>query len=137
MKQLLLLGAAFVAASAGQASAAETVDVRVQVHGYVALLCDVHSDFVAAQPAGPAQIDLGVISEVCNSGNGYAVWLEHTPGLHNATLKVDGLARPLSPTGMTLISQSATPGRARQHLFIDLGNSNRQLAAVSLHIMPR
>jgi hypothetical protein len=113
---------------------ADDMKYEVRVRGFVPVICNLQSS--TTMTAAAARVDLGIITEFCNSGRGYQVWADHSPNVEGAVLLVDGVAKPLSPTGSTLVSASAMPGRRVRHLMIDLHNSRQPLAVISMRIVP-
>jgi hypothetical protein len=121
-------------AAFSMSAVAADAQYEVRVRGFVPVICNLQAS--TAMTAAAARVDLGTITEFCNSGRGYQVWADHSPNVEGAMLLVDGVARPLSPTGSTLVSASDIPGRRVRHLMIDLHNGRQPLAVISMRIVP-
>ena len=130
MFKLLLFAVA--AAVPLQAVAAEigAGGVRIGLQGSVPVMC--RATIEAAADSAPGTIG-GWLVEFCNSPAGHSVYLDHSPDLAGATAKIDGVAVPLSASGVTLLTQSSVPSRTRKALEIELPTA---AAALTVRVVP-
>lgn len=96
---LLAANAALAAAPSGTSS------YTLQISGFVPVIC--HAQLPeTATPAQAGQVSLGQLSEFCNNGNGFEVWVDYSPSLAGDTLMVDGKQIKLTSAGSVRIDKS-------------------------------
>jgi hypothetical protein len=96
---LLAANAATAAAPSGVSS------YTLQINGFVPVICRAELP-QAATPAQAGQLSLGQLSEFCNNGNGFEVWVDYSPSLAGDTLVVDGKQIKLPASGSVRIDKS-------------------------------
>ena len=84
-------------------------------------------------PVTGSEVELGELNEFCNSPTGYQVFVDSSPELAGATLKVDGHAVTLSADGPTLLVSSAAPGMTARDLALSGSGAGGSL---SFRIVP-
>ena len=94
---------------------------EISIRGLVPVICRVTVD-EKIRPAGGLLVDLGQMTEFCNSANGYIVYVDHTPDVVGAVMIVDGKRVLLSPHSSTAIYQSNGPGNRTHKISLDLTN---------------
>lgn len=133
LRRALLAGSIAGLALAAPASA-ETAGYTLQVRGHVPVICRATLD--DPQPRRVERLQpLGSMSEFCNAGAGYRVFLDHPPGLAGSVY-VDGQKIALSHSGSTLISQSATAAKRTRALSLELDRPGSAPASLGLRIAP-
>jgi len=101
-------------------AAADGTTTTIRLHGVVPTICRAQFSAGQALPNGPI-FDLGTLSELCNNLGGYRLILSHAAGFQNATVTVDGLTRPLSSSGLTVLTDATGPALAQRSVSIDFG----------------
>ena len=130
--------AAAVALSAGSATAAAPADLSaansytIGITGFVPVVCRASFD-ANLVPVTGSEVELGELNEFCNSPTGYQVFVDSSPELAGATLKVDGHAVTLSAEGPTLLVSSAAPGMTARDLALSGSGAGGSL---SFRIVP-
>lgn len=111
---------------------------QVLIHGYVPTICrvSVESQFSGFSGSKNNISDLGKMSEFCNSENGYIIYVDHTPKLTGAIIKIDGRNFILETNGSTAILQSSRPARNSHTLSLDLSNVPNATGSLWFRIVP-
>lgn len=131
---------AALAVTGNAAAVAPGVDVNsgqysISISGFVPVVC--HASVGANMvPSTNSTVNLGGLTEFCNSPNGYEVFADYAPGLSAATLMVDGQKVNLSNGGSTRISKSNTAAIASRSLELDLSKVQNANGAISFRIVP-
>ena len=120
-------------ADAQSASASQEARYTIQITGWVPVICraTLNQQMVSD---GEGLVDLGNLDEFCNDAGGYQVWIDSTPGA-TGVLTVDGQEIPLSLSGATLISTSATAAHRARHLALDTGDSTNAPTSLSIRVV--
>jgi hypothetical protein len=126
---------ALVLGLSGGVLAASPARYTIEITGFVPVICNVTMSQSIVTPASEESIDLGDMSEFCNSPNGYQVWVDYT-GMETATIEVDGERIPLSASGTTMISTSATAAKRTRHISLDIGANSPPPSSLSMRIVP-
>lgn len=108
---------------------------QISIRGIVPVICRVSLNEKTV-PAGGVTVDLGEMTEFCNSAGGYIVFVDHTPNVAGAIMIVDGRRIELSPHGSTAIFQSDKPGNRSHKLSLDLMNHPAPKGGLSFRILP-
>lgn len=108
---------------------------QISIRGLVPVICRVSVN-EKVRPAGGVLVDLGSMSEFCNSANGYIVYVDHTPDVVGAIMIVDGRRIELNPHGSTAIYQSNGPGNRTHKISLDLTNHPAPKGGLWFRIMP-
>jgi hypothetical protein len=109
---LLAANAALAAAPSGGAS------YTLQISGFVPVICRAQLP-QAATPAQAGEISLGQLSEFCNNGNGFEVWVDYSPSLAGDTLVVDGKQIKLTSAGSVRIDKSNRAAAGSKSMMLD------------------
>lgn len=106
----------------------------IGISGFVPVICraSVNAGVVAPE-AGRMQ--LGQLSEFCNSPNGYRVHADYSASLAKAKLYVDGKPVPLKNDGSTMVSQSSRAAIDSHALELELPKGT-QAGSISFRIEP-
>jgi len=104
--------------------------VRIGVQGSVPVVC--RATIEPAAETSPGRI-AGWLVELCNNPGGHSVYLDHSRALAGATAMVDGIAVPLSDSGVTLVAQSPVPTRTRKAFKIEFTAAD---AALTVRLVP-
>ena len=106
MRRILL--ATLAAALPLTAAKAAEQTARIQLHGYVPVIC--RADFGSAPFAAPnSQVQLGVLHEFCNAGSGYQVVVEYQPTSDAGAILIAGRRVLLDGSGRAVIEQASGP----------------------------
>lgn len=125
-----VLAAAVMLGIGGQAQAGPA-SYQIQITGYVPVICRASATTSQVQPG--QTVSLGDLTEFCNNGAGYQVWVDYTPGVTGSTIYVDGTAIPLSTSGSTMIDSSSTAASRIRTLSLDAGSG---LTSISMRVVP-
>jgi hypothetical protein len=120
----------------GGVQAAAPARYTIEITGFVPVICNVSMSQDIVTPSPEESIDLGVMSEFCNSPNGYQVWVDYAPGTQMGTFEVDGERIPVSASGATMISASFTAAKRTRHLSLDMGVNSQVPFSLSMRIVP-
>ena len=121
----LMIAAGAVATVSSAATTSQ--ELSFSIRGRVKTIC--HAELAAsgqvliASSQAPANgaVDIGTVSELCNSVQGYSVKLTYSGDLGGKVLKIDSREVTLSPTGETVIYESSDPD-VREHSLQLLAN---------------
>jgi hypothetical protein len=107
-------------------------DSRTQfrISGTVRTICRVQFDSATAVIEGDS-VDFGRMTEFCNNAEGYTIVINTPQQLDGATLYVDGIAKPLSESGTTVVVDSSVPNWQRRSITLDLQGKDPATANVS------
>lgn len=108
---------------------------QILIQGYVPTICRVSVEKNFALKGGNSS-NLGQMNEFCNSKNGYIVYVDHTPDLSGAVLRIDGRNVILAPSGSTAILQSSQPSRNSHSLLLDLSKLPNAQGSLWFRIVP-
>lgn len=108
---------------------------QISLRGFVPIICRVTVN-EAIRPAGGVLVDLGQMTEFCNSANGYIVYVDHTPDVIGAIMIVDGRRIELNPHGSTAVYQSTGPGNRNHRISLDLTNHPMPKGGLWFRIQP-
>lgn len=101
-----------------------------RISGTVRTICRVQFDSASAIIADDS-VDFGRMTEFCNNAEGYTIVIDTPNQLAGATLYVDGVAKPLSDGGTTVVVDSSVPNWQRRSISIDLEGKDPGAASVS------
>ena len=101
-----------------------------RITGTVRTICRVQFDNASATIADD-RVDFGRMTEFCNNAEGYTIVIDTPNQLAGATLYVDGVAKPLSASGTTVVVDSSVPNWQRRSISIDLEGNDPGTANVS------
>ena len=79
-------------------------------------------------------VQLGTAQEFCNAPRGYRVVVQHAPDLEGAALITGGQRIPLSPSGETILTDSAHPDLRTVTLAADLGETPERFRSMGVRI---
>jgi len=108
---------------------------QISLRGFVPVICRVTVN-EKIQPAGGILVDLGEMTEFCNSAGGYIVYIDHTPDVAGAVFIIDGRRIELNPHGSTAVYQSAGPGNRTHKIRLDLTNHPAPKGGLWFRIQP-
>lgn len=108
---------------------------QISIRGFVPVICRV-SLKEKVVPAGGTTVDLGEMTEFCNSAGGYIVFVDHTPNVAGAIMIIDGRRIELNPHGSTAIFQSSRPGDRTHKVSLDMTNHPAPKGSLSFRIVP-
>ncbi len=143
MKKLTAVAAfaalATLAAPGVQAgNGSNTASMSIQIRAMVPVICRVQMlGGGVGTPGQDGVVHLGQAAEFCNSGAGYRVIVNHSPNLQDAALIVDGMRVPMSPSGVTVMSDIHHAAVRNVSLAVDPGDAPEQLAYLGLQIDPK
>lgn len=134
----LLFSAAVIAALSFPAQADTRIGDRastvIRLHGVVPVICRVQLDAQVGSPDEDGVVQLGFANEFCNAPRGYRVVVQHAQDLEGAALFSGGVRIPLSPTGETVLTDSAHPDLRRINLAADLGDNPTRFRSLGVRI---
>ena len=136
-----LAATAVILAASGLSAQADTgsrnASTVFRISGYVPVLCRVQLATSMSTPDADGIARLGVSQEFCNAPGGYTVFVNHPADLEGAALISEGVRIPLSPTGVTVLTDSSHPDIRQVELSIDLGDDPAQFRSLGVRIEAR
>lgn len=136
----ILLAAALMSALAPRAladAATGPSTTTLRIEGVVPVICRVQLSVGAGLIDEDGYADFGAVSEFCNAPRGYRVIIRHPENLEGAAVIRDGVRIPLSPTGETVLTDSARPDIRQSMLRVDAGEEPGRLTHIGLTIEAR
>ncbi|HEY1836187.1 MAG: hypothetical protein WBQ17_03340 [Rhizomicrobium sp.] len=110
MKRFLVAAVSATALLAATCAAqAEGVTARIEIRGYVPVICNADFSPQPPQPGMAGWMHLGAVHEFCNSGSGFQLVVDYLPTSDPGTLVVDGRQVRLDGSGHTVIERHAGP----------------------------
>ncbi len=120
MNSVFKFALAAAVAAIPMAAQAETGNASTQltIRGHVPVICRLNFEASTKNPTRNS-VELGNLSELCNAAHGYVVVAIHDAGVSDAFLNVGGLGKKsLSPSGRTVVYDSAMPGVAQRNIVL-------------------
>lgn len=133
----ILATAAVLAATGFSAQAdngARSASTTFTLRAFVPVLCRVQLSNDVGSPDADGVVSLGTAQEFCNAPRGYRVLVQHAADLEGAAIIREGVRIPLSPSGETVITDSAHADLNSVPLAIDLGKTPERFSALGVRI---
>ena len=129
----LALGLVLMMAMGVPAQASNTIGIS----GRVKTVCTVDLAGGSASPSTNGEINLGLMTELCNNLGGYRLVLHHPAGLDQARLMISGQPVALRPnaTSTVIVDQDRPTYRQRQLLLV--GAQDMTAMNLSLEAQPK
>ena len=106
----------------------------IRIRAFVPVICHVQLAANVSRPDEDGVATLGTANEFCNAPRGYRVIVQHPANLEGAALIKEGQRVPLSPTGQTILTDSAHADIRRVALAVDMGDEPAQFRSLAIRI---
>lgn len=117
---LALVASGLMAGGAVSSPAFNTkTSFSLQLRGFVPVICRATVDATNVAPQ-EGLVDVGTLSEFCNSPTGYQVWADYSPSLAGASVVLDGESVALSDSGSTMLSATDHAGIKSRDMALEL-----------------
>lgn len=137
MRALITSGALLSIAVAGPALAAAASDVaKFRLTAVVKTVCRLEFNDMSA-PQSTDIVELGQVTQLCNSRSGYRVTMSHPTNMGGATLVLGGQTIPLSNGSETVIVDENHAALRVSDAELHLNNSGVPLSNLSFRIEPK
>ncbi len=135
--RLMICAAAFAVAAvpvSADGGVGRSASTTIRLHAVVPVLCRVQLSAQMGVPDEDGIVQLGTAQEFCNAPRGYRVVVQHAPDLEGAALITGGQRIPLSPSGETILTDSAHPDLRTVTLAADLGETPERFRSMGVRI---
>ncbi len=137
-----LIIAAVAISSIGATAYADTgirssASTTIRIQAFVPVICRVRLAADVGMPDDQGHVELGAAHEFCNAPSGYRVMVQHPMDLTGAAIISDGVRIPLSPSGETVLTDSAHADLRTVMLAADLGEEPERFRSISVRIEPK
>ncbi len=127
--------AAMLMLGAGRGVAGDGVGLEIESEGRVSLVCTLDFEAGIVSPQSAGTVDLGLVSEFCNAGNGYRVLMSFDPDqLAGARAELGGEAVRLGQSGLAILSRSPTANVRQRPLSLSLDRALESPVSIALRI---
>lgn len=137
MRRLITSGVLLAVCAATPAFAAAVSEVaNFRFTAVVKTVCRLEFANMAV-PQSDDVVDLGQLTQLCNSRAGYRVTMVHPTNMGGATLMLDGRSIPLSNGNETIIVDENRPKLQVSDAALFLNDSETPLSTLSFRIEPK
>lgn len=123
------------AAALDQSVALSSSRYTIGISGFVPVICRATVSATSVAPTA-GNVQLGSLSEFCNSPRGYFVHADYSASLAAATLVVDGVEKPLNSDGTIVVSTSDHASIVNRNVSLEIPEGV-QGGSISFRIEPR